>query len=106
MCIRDRAHRADYDAEVLNSIWQAMLTKLTEDDQYLTHAALAELKLTQAALQYLWPAHATVYVKNKDGLRDLYKLVSVSHTEFSTDIPKTPRSMLLSHPDPISKLSR
>lgn len=95
----DGAHRADYDAEVLNSIWQAMLTKLTEDDQYLTHAALAELKLTQAALQYLWPAHATVYVKNKDGLRDLYKLVSVSHTEFSTDIPKTPRSMLLSHRD-------
>ncbi len=95
----DGAHRADYDAEVLNSVWQAMLTKLTEENQYLTHANLANLQLTQAALQYLWPAHATVYVKNKAGLRDLYKLVSISHTEFTTDIPKTPRAMLLEHRD-------
>lgn len=90
----DAAHRADFDAEVLNSVWQAMLTKLTEADKFLTHAGLVDLKLHQAGIQYLRPFHATVYVKNKIGLKDLYKIISVSHTEYSTDIPKTPRSML------------
>lgn len=90
----DAAHRADFDAEVLNSVWQAMLTKLLDEDQFLTHANLAKLTLKPEGIQYLRPVHATVYVKNRDGLKDLYELVSVSHTEFSTDIPKTPRSLL------------
>lgn len=90
----DAAHRADFDAEVLNSVWQAMLTKLTANDKFLTHAGLVELKLHQSGIQYLRPFHATVYVKNKTGLKDLYKIISVSHTEYSTDIPKTPRSMM------------
>lgn len=90
----DAAHRADFDAEVLNSVWQAMLTKLLDEDQYLTHANLAKLQLKQEGIQYLRPVHATVYVKNREGLKSLYELVSVSHTEYSTDIPKTPRSLL------------
>lgn len=92
----DKAHRADFDAEVLNSVWQAMLTKLLADDEFLTHSGLASLKLPSSGIVHLRPVHATVYVKNKGGLKDLYKIISVSHTEYSTDIPKTPRTLLQS----------
>ncbi len=92
----DKAHRADFDAEVLNSVWQAMLTKLLTADKYLTHSGLASLKLPSSGIVHLRPVHATVYVKNKNGLKDLYKIISVSHTEYSTDIPKTPRKLLQS----------
>ncbi len=90
----DKAHRADFDAEVLNSVWQAMLTKLIADDEFLTHASLAKLKIKEEAIKHMRPVHATVYVKNKAGLRDLYELISVAHTKFASDIPLTPRELL------------
>ena len=90
----DDAHRADYDATVLNDVWQTMLHKLMETDPHLMHSDLAKLKVTTQMYQHMRPAHACALVKNKQGLHDLYNLISDSHTTYLADVPKTPKSEL------------
>ncbi|MBQ1507805.1 MAG: PHP domain-containing protein, partial [Erysipelotrichaceae bacterium] len=72
------AHRADYDAEVLAQVFHLMLKDLKklgiEDllslSQYQTEDAFIKNR------EY----HTTVMVRNKEGLKDLFKLVSISNT--------------------------
>ena len=85
------AHRADYDANILNDVWLAMLNKLTAKNRNLKHSDLAKLKTSQDMLKHLRPSHISVLVKDKEGFHDLYELVSLSHIEYLADIPKTPR---------------
>ena len=40
------AHRADYDAEALNNVWQVIIPILTKDAEHLTQADLAHLVST------------------------------------------------------------
>lgn len=91
------AHRASYDAEVLNTVWQALLHNLLLDNEYLKHQDLGNLKLSREGLMHLWPYHVTALVKNDQGLKDLYKLISISHTEFMAEVPKVPRDVLSRH---------
>ena len=42
----DEAHRADYDAKVLNDVWQPILAKLTKDNYEMRHKDLANLQIT------------------------------------------------------------
>ncbi|MBQ1477152.1 MAG: PolC-type DNA polymerase III, partial [Erysipelotrichaceae bacterium] len=72
------AHRADYDAEVLAQVFHLMLKDvyklgihdLMELSEYHTEDAFIKNR------EY----HTNVLVKNKQGLKDLFKLVSISNT--------------------------
>ena len=75
----DEAHRADYDAKVLNDVWQPMLVLLTKKNHHLTHAELEKLETPKALLKHIRPTHVIALAKNKEGLKALYKLVSYSH---------------------------
>ncbi|MCR5185243.1 MAG: PolC-type DNA polymerase III, partial [Bacilli bacterium] len=90
----DSAHRADYDASVLNDVWQPMIVRLTKDNHDLTHADLAKLVTPPEVLKHIKPYHVTVLVKNREGLKDLYKIVSLSHIEYLARVPKVPRRIL------------
>lgn len=92
----DDAHRADYDAKILNDVWLAMLHKLTENNLHLKHSDLAALKVNTLMYKHMRPAHVVALAKNKQGLHDLYKLISDSHTKYLADVPKTPKSELSS----------
>ena len=87
----DSAHRADYDANVLNTVWQPMLASLTKDNLTMTHEELGNLETPKSLLKHIRPDHITVLVKNKAGLKDLYKLISLGHVEYFADVPKVPR---------------
>lgn len=87
------AHRANYDAEVLCGVWQAMLALLTKNNRDLKHAELASLT-NSLILKNMRPNHLTLYAKNKKGLRDLFELVSLAHTEYMYNVPKMPRSII------------
>ncbi len=87
----EEAHRADYDAKVLNEVWLAMLNRLTEHNMDLKHSDLAEIKTTEAMLKHIRPSHINCLVKDEDGFRALYELVSLSHIKYLADVPKTPK---------------
>ena len=87
----DSAHRADYDAKVLNDVWQPMLVLLTKKNHHLTHAELAKLETPKSLLKHIRPTHVIALAKNKEGLKSLYKLVSYSHIDYLAEVPKIPR---------------
>ena len=89
------AHRADYDAYVLNDVWQIMLVKLTKDNHKMKHKELANLELSNQALEHLHPYHMIAFAKNMAGLRDLFELISIAHCDYiSADTPKIPKSQV------------
>lgn len=73
------AHRADYDAEVLASVFHLML----KDAARLGIETIEQLADYHSADAFIKNRayHTNVLVKNKAGLKDLFKLVSISHTE-------------------------
>ena len=73
------AHRANYDAEVLAQSFNLMLKQLQKENVN----TLNELASHQGedAFSKNRAYHTTVLCKNKKGLKDLYKLISKSHTE-------------------------
>lgn len=87
------AHRANYDAEVLNSVWMAMLARLTKDNFNLLHKELNELK-SNDIFKHQRPKHVTIYAKNKEGLKSLFKIISASHIDFYASGPRVPRFLL------------
>ena len=90
----EAAHRADYDASVLNEVWQQMLVKLTRDNHKLTHAQLGKLETPLSLLKHIRPVHVVALAKDKQGLKDLYKLISLSHVDYLAEVPKVPRNEL------------
>ena len=85
------AHRADYDATVLNNVWQPMLVLLTKKNHHLTHAELGNLETSTTLLKHIKPTHVIAFAKNREGLKSLYKLVSLSHIDYLAEVPKIPR---------------
>ncbi len=98
----NKAHRADFDAEVLNNAWQSIIPILSRDDQDITHADLSELKITDNGVyRHIKPVHVVALAKDQAGLKDLYRLVSLAHTRYlaAGSTPKIPRFELAAHRD-------
>ena len=91
----EKAHRAIYDAEVLVAVWLALRDKLMAMDGITTHADLEKLQATQSVLQNQRPYHISVLARNADGLKALYQLVSLSHLDYFSDIPRIPRQKII-----------
>ena len=93
----ESAHRADYDAYVLSEVWQSLLVLLTKENLNLKHSELAHLEVRKELIRHLRPTHMIALAKNKEGLKELYKLVSISNIEYlssganSGNIPKIPK---------------
>lgn len=90
------AHRADYDARVLNDAWQAMLAILTKDNLHIKHEELAHLT-NERMLKNLRPSHVIVFAKNAQGLKDLFKLVSLSCIDYFAGGTRIPRRELIKY---------
>lgn len=73
------AHRADYDAEVLASVFTLMLNDCKKKNVH----TLEDLQNMQddKAFVKVRKSHVTVLAKNKDGLKDLFNLITISHTD-------------------------
>ncbi len=82
-------HRAGEDAAVLSRIYYELLRKLNEADK--PTALLSDLNRLGAGKETY---HFIVLVKNQQGLRDLYELVSVSHLKYFKRHPIIPMSLL------------
>ncbi len=90
----DEAHLADYDAEVLGEVWQSLLVQLTKDNIHLKHEELQNLVIKKEGIVHLRPRHVIALAKNLDGLKDLYRLVSISNIDYFADQPRIPRRII------------
>lgn len=93
------AHRADYDAEVLSQVFLYMLREWGSD---ATLESISHLD-NSSALRKNHGKHINVFAKNKQGLKELFELVTLSHTKYLkynpastnvTGIPIIPRPVL------------
>jgi len=73
------AHRADYDTDVLNQIFQRLLS-IAKDQNCIT---LNDLQNHSECLNFKKAKefHVNLLAKNADGLKNLFELITLSHTE-------------------------
>ena len=90
----DSAHRAIYDAKVLNDVWQVMESTLLNKNPKMKHCELNSLTSDQIILNAPHPSHVCVYCKNQAGLKDLFRVISDSNIKYFNDVPRVPRELL------------
>ncbi|WP_308149749.1 PolC-type DNA polymerase III [Spiroplasma sp. AdecLV25b] len=83
----DTAHRADYDANVLAQVFGKMLKQLRDEFNCLLLSDVNKL-ISADINNKLRGEHITVFAKNQTGLKSLYQLVSLSHTQYFYKSPK------------------
>ena len=90
----DEAHRADYDAKVLAACMENIFTAIETENKDADLNFISKLSYPKEVLRYLRPYHCVALCKNQEGLKDLYKIISISHCEYVGQLPLTPRSIL------------
>lgn len=80
------AHRADYDADVLANILVRMIP-LIPDFENITFEDLQN-KQEEDIFKKARPYSATLLAKNLAGIKDIYEIVTLSHTDYLTYFAK------------------
>ncbi len=87
----DAHHRGDYDAEGTALVFHKMLEKL--DNQHIEKMNELERLVSQDEIhKYGRSYHVNILVKNKTGLKNLFKLVSLANTTYLYKTPRILRS--------------
>ena len=89
-------HRACDDAEMLAAILFCMINKMKESDLSSFEELHNEMRAKSDPLK-LPTYHQILLVKNKTGLKNLYKLVSYSYLNYYRRNPRIPKSELEKH---------
>lgn len=89
-------HRAVDDAQALGEIFRRMLRDLTEEGKVRTIRQINTACADQSPKKQVM-YHQLLIAKNKEGLKNLYKLISKSHLEYYYKKPRIPKSELLRH---------
>ncbi|MDR3189781.1 MAG: PolC-type DNA polymerase III [Lactobacillaceae bacterium] len=90
----DQAHNAIYDATATGHVNFKMLSDAKERYAIQTAAQLNEHITDNDSWKHERPKKATVLVKEQVGVKNLYKLISASNTEYLSRQPRVPRSLL------------
>ncbi len=89
-------HRASDDAETTAYILKKLFSILEEKGVSFVreiNPMMAQMNMIGKVKRK--PKHMIILAKNKTGLRNLYKLVSISHLEYFKRVPTIPKSLLL-----------
>ncbi len=81
------AHRAHYDALILQRTFENLIHKLIDKDIRNINQLNDELP---SIVNNIFPFHVSVIAKNEKGLKEIYKLVSESHIEYFNERRKSP----------------
>ncbi|RXI97971.1 PolC-type DNA polymerase III [Anaerobacillus alkaliphilus] len=85
-------HRAIYDAEATGYLlWKLVKDCIEQEIEY--HDQLND-NMGKGDFHRLRPSHCILLAQTQAGLKNLYKLVSLSHLEFFYRTPRIPRSLL------------
>ncbi|KIL44923.1 PolC-type DNA polymerase III [Jeotgalibacillus soli] len=86
-------HRAIYDAEATGYILAKML-KSAQEKEIHRHNELNNYMGVGEAFKRARPSHVTILAETEVGLKNLFKLVSISHLNYFFRVPRIPRSIL------------
>lgn len=88
----ERHHRADYDAEGTALAFHKM-SKVLFDRNIETTSKLYESIDIDSLVRFSYPFHACIIAKNRVGLKNLFKIISIANTKYlyKNEQPKIPR---------------
>ena len=86
-------HRACDDAEMLANIYFCMLDKMKKSELHDLEMLKREMTEKSDPLK-LKSYHQILLVKNMEGLKNLYKLVSMSYLDYFYRVPRIPKTVL------------
>ena len=95
-------HRASDDAEVLAKIFIEMLSRLKKEGILDFDSAVSAMSETVDPVK-LNAYHMIIFAKNKEGLKNLYKLISFSYLNYygghgrQKKVPRIPKTVLEQH---------
>ena len=87
-------HRAIYDAEATGYLFLKLL-KDAEEKGIETHEQLNYAFENEQGYKRSRPSHAILLAKNDVGLKNLFKLISMSHVKYFYREPRIPKSRLM-----------
>lgn len=89
-------HRASDDAEMLGAIYIKMIASMREHDIRSFEQLKRDMSTSTNPLS-LKPYHQIILVKNKIGLKNLYKLISFGFLKYFKRFPRIPKTELEKH---------
>lgn len=91
----ENAHRALYDAEVLAQVFYVLQDKMNNDRDLEDFSIASISRLSKTIKAKPFSSHVTIYARNQKGIKDLYELVSLAHSEWYSKVPKFPKQEIL-----------
>lgn len=92
-------HMANYDAEATGRLLFIFLMEAKEKHGIINLSELNLNLISKDSYKKARVKHATIYVKNQIGLKNLFKLVSLSNVEYFEGVPRIPKSVLEKYRD-------
>ncbi|SDB89012.1 DNA polymerase III catalytic subunit, PolC type [Pelagirhabdus alkalitolerans] len=89
-------HRAIYDTEA-TAYLMTKLIKESKEKGIENHNQFNQHMGEGNAYQRGRPHHATLLAQTQEGLKNLFKIISLSHIDYFYRVPRVPRSKLVSH---------
>lgn len=93
----EKHHRADYDAEGTALAFHKMAKDMYDQNISTTDDILANIDI-ESLVRFSYPFHATMIAKDRSGLKNLFKIISIANTKYlyKNEQPKIPRKELAS----------
>ncbi|MDY0063740.1 MAG: PolC-type DNA polymerase III [Bacilli bacterium] len=93
----EQHHRAIYDAKTTANVFIKMLNDIYDNNEIDNYNQLNQLIQQNEVYKLDYPYHITVLVKNKTGKKNLYKIITDSHTVHYAKEPIMVKSFLASN---------
>lgn len=90
-------HMANYDAEATGRLLFIFLKEAAEKHQITNLNHLNTYLIAEDSYKKARVRHATIYVQNQTGLKNMFKLVSLANTQYFEGVARIPRTVLDTH---------